>query len=128
MINSDNKNYYELGKVSNVACGNITLPQDTPQTIVLDFTPDLVFIMTEPKVDQYRRPLGFAEIVINNPPESSSNLVYVPSVLSLFTINNDVFSFTYSSQYITISENTIILTGDNRMTRHTFWIAIKYQE
>ena len=125
---ADNKNYYELGKVSNVACGNITLPQDTPQTIVLDFTPDLVFIMTEPKVDQYRRPLGFAEIVINNPPESSSNLVYVPSVLSLFTINNDVFSFTYSSQYITISENTIILTGDNRMTRHTFWIAIKYQE
>lgn len=84
--------------------------------------------MTEPKVDRYGRPLGFAEIVINNPPENSLNLVYVPSVLSLFTINNDVFSFTYSSRYITISENTIILTGDNRMTRPTFWIAIKYQE
>lgn len=128
MINSDNKNYYELGKVSNVACGNITLPKDIPQTIVLDFTPDLVFIMTEPIVDLYRRPYGFAEVVINNPPENSSNLAYVPSVLSLFTINNDVFSFAYSNQYITISENTIILTGDSRMTRPTFWIAIKYQE
>ena len=84
--------------------------------------------MTEPKKDQYNRTLGFAEIVINNPPENSSNLGYIPSVLSLFTINNDVFSFIYSSRYVSIAENSITLTGDSRMTRPTFWIAIKYQE